>query len=103
MPSPLPRPVRTIVIATDAGHAGTVLMATQLARQLPPGVEILHCSVDSLPRRTDVVLAHTRLADRVARDDNGRVLVVYEKPVGDPAIKDLAEAITAGWPAPCPG
>lgn len=95
----LPGPVRTVVIATDAGYGSSVLMATQLSRLLPSGVAVLHSSVDSLPVHADVVLVRAGLADRVARGA-AQAVVRYEQPVGDPAVVELAAAINAGWGAP---
>ena len=57
--------VRKIVVACDAGMGSSVMLASQLRKQLKKfSVTVEHTPVNSIPADADVVVTHTGLAAR---------------------------------------
>ncbi|MFC4061571.1 PTS lactose transporter subunit IIB [Planomonospora corallina] len=89
--------IRKIVVACDAGMGSSVMLATQVRRQLKDlRIEVVHTPVNSIPGDADVVLCHAGLADRARASAPGTVLVPFQVFIGDPAVTRLIETIRKG-------
>ncbi len=97
MPSIEGSQVRKLVIACDAGMGSSVLMANQLKKRLRDnGVVIEHSPIDAIPADADLVLTHTKLADRTRAHAGDRPVVAFSAFVGDPAVDGVVAAIHGG-------
>jgi len=97
MPSIEGTQVRKLVIACDAGMGSSVLMANQLKKRLKDnGVVIEHSPLDAIPADADLVLTHSKLADRVRPHAGDRPVVAFTAFVGDPAVDGVVTAIHEG-------
>ncbi|MBN6058474.1 PTS lactose transporter subunit IIB [Nonomuraea sp. RK-328] len=89
--------VHKIIVACDAGMGSSVMLATQLRKQLKDtGVSVEHTPVDSIPADADVVLCHAGLAARAAAAAPDKVLVPFQIFLGDPAVTRLVNTIKNG-------
>ncbi|WP_196445420.1 PTS lactose transporter subunit IIB [Planomonospora sp. ID67723] len=93
--------IRKIVIACDAGMGSSVMLATQVRRQLKgEGIEVVHTPVNSIPGDADVVLCHAGLAARaravISAKAPDTVLIPFQVFIGDPAVTRLIDAIKKG-------
>ncbi|GIH95832.1 PTS lactose transporter subunit IIB [Planobispora siamensis] len=89
--------IHKIVIACDAGMGSSVMLASQVRKQLKgEGVEVVHTPVNSIPGDADVVLCHAGLADRARASAPGVVLVPFQVFIGDPAVTRLIDTIKKG-------
>ncbi|GAT67102.1 PTS lactose transporter subunit IIB [Planomonospora sphaerica] len=89
--------IRKIVVACDAGMGSSVMLATQVRRQLRgEQIEVVHTPVNSIPGDADVVLCHAGLADRARASAPGTVLVPFQVFIGDPAVTRLIDTIKKG-------
>ncbi|MEU8245564.1 PTS lactose transporter subunit IIB [Nonomuraea sp. NPDC048916] len=89
--------IRKIIVACDAGMGSSVMLASQLRKQLKAsGVVVEHTPVNSIPDDADVVLCHAGLADRARASAPGKVLVSFQIFLGDPAVTKLIAAIRNG-------
>ncbi|GGO63882.1 PTS lactose transporter subunit IIB [Nonomuraea cavernae] len=89
--------IRKIIVACDAGMGSSVMLASQLRKQLKAsGVVVEHTPVNSIPADADVVLCHTGLADRARASAPGKVLVPFQIFLGDPAVSKLIATIRNG-------
>ncbi|WP_067172886.1 PTS lactose transporter subunit IIB [Microtetraspora niveoalba] len=89
--------IRKIVVACDAGMGSSVMLASQLRKQLKGlGIEVEHTPVNSIPADADVVVCHSGLADRARKTAPGTVLVPITIFIGDPAVTTLVTAIKNG-------
>jgi mannitol-specific phosphotransferase system IIBC component len=89
--------IRKIVVACDAGMGSSVMLATQVRRQLKgERIEVVHTPVNSIPGDADVVLCHAGLADRARASAPGTVLVPFQVFIGDPAVTRLIDTIKKG-------
>ncbi|GIH77938.1 PTS lactose transporter subunit IIB [Planobispora longispora] len=89
--------IRKIVIACDAGMGSSVMLASQVRKQLKgEGVEVVHTPVNSIPGDADVVLCHAGLADRARASAPGVVLIPFQVFIGDPAVTRLVDTIKKG-------
>jgi len=89
--------VRKVVVACDAGMGSSVMLASQLRRELrnlPVIVE--HHSVASIPGDADVVLCQLGLADRARSRAPGSVVVGFRLFLGDPAVARVVAAVKQG-------
>lgn len=97
MPSIEGSQVRKLVIACDAGMGSSVLMANQLKKRLKDnGVTIEHSPIDAIPADADLVLTHTKLADRTRAHAGDRPVVAFSAFIGDPAVDGVVAAIHCG-------
>ena len=97
MPSIDSKDIRKIIVACDAGMGSSVMLATQLRKQLrATGVTVEHTPVNSIPDDADVVLCHAGLADRARVSAPGKVLVPFQIFLGDPAVTRLIATIKNG-------
>ncbi|WP_101789336.1 PTS lactose transporter subunit IIB [Nonomuraea indica] len=89
--------IRKIIVACDAGMGSSVMLATQLRKQLrDTGVTVEHTPVNSIPADADVVLCHAGLAARAQAAAPGKLLVPFQIFLGDPAVTRLVDAIKKG-------
>jgi mannitol-specific phosphotransferase system IIBC component len=89
--------VRKIVVACDAGMGSSVMLASQLRKELKKfSVEVEHTPVNSIPSDADVIVCHTGLAARAKAGAPGKVLVPFQVFLGDPAVTKLVAAIKGG-------
>jgi mannitol-specific phosphotransferase system IIBC component len=91
--------IRKIVVACDAGMGSSVMLASQLRRQLEPySVSVEHTPVNSVPADADVVVCHAGLAERARVSAPNTVIVLFQLFVGDPRVAALVAAIKRGEP-----
>lgn len=89
--------IKTLVVACDAGMGSSVMLASQLRRQLKKnGVTVVHAPVASIPAEADVIVTHQGLADRVRGVAPDTVIVPIQLFIGDPAVARLVSAIQSG-------
>lgn len=89
--------IKKVVVACDAGMGSSVMLASQLRRQLKRhSVTVEHTPVNHIPTDADVVVVHSGLADRARAGAPDRVIVPVEVFLGDPAVTALVEAVTNG-------
>ncbi|SEU20572.1 PTS lactose transporter subunit IIB [Nonomuraea wenchangensis] len=89
--------IHKIIVACDAGMGSSVMLASQLRKQLKDsGVTVEHTPVNSIPDDADVVVCHTGLAARARAAAPGKVLVSFQIFLGDPAVTKLVNTIKNG-------
>jgi mannitol-specific phosphotransferase system IIBC component len=89
--------VRKIVVACDAGMGSSVMLASQLRRQLDKNaVTVEHTPVNSIPADADVIVCHRGLADRARAGAPDKVIVAVQVFIGDPAVTKLIAAVRSG-------
>ncbi|HEV8650495.1 MAG TPA: PTS lactose transporter subunit IIB [Actinomycetes bacterium] len=97
MPSVEGSNVKKVVIACDAGMGSSVMLASQLKKQLKnSGVTVEHTPVNSIPADADVVLTHVGLADRARAIVPDKVVLTFQVYLGDPAFNKLVNAVKDG-------
>ncbi|GII42242.1 PTS lactose transporter subunit IIB [Planotetraspora phitsanulokensis] len=89
--------VHKIVVACDAGMGSSVMLASQLRKQLKSAqVQVEHTPVNSIPADADVVVCHVGLADRARATAPSVVLIPFQVFIGDPAVAKLVSTIKSG-------
>ena len=89
--------IRSVVIACDAGMGSSVMVASQMKKQLAPyAVTVTHTPVNSIPDTADVILVQAGLADRARASAPGKVILPFQLFMGDPAFAKLVSAIRDG-------
>jgi mannitol-specific phosphotransferase system IIBC component len=89
--------VRKLVVACDAGMGSSVMLASQLKRELRNlEVTVEHHPVAAIPTDADVVLCHAGLAERARRSAPGAVVVGFRVFLGDPAVARVVAAVRRG-------
>ncbi len=89
--------VRKVVVACDAGMGSSVMLASQLRRQLSANsVTVEHTPVNSIPADADVVVVHRGLADRARASAPNTVIVTVQVFIGDPAVNAIVAAVKNG-------
>ena len=89
--------IQKVVVACDAGMGSSVMLASQLRRQLKKHqVTVEHTPVNSIPADADVVVCHAGLADRARGSAPGKVIVPVQVFIGDPAITRLVKLVESG-------
>ncbi|NRQ37236.1 PTS lactose transporter subunit IIB [Nonomuraea sp. NN258] len=97
MPSIDSKDIRKIIVACDAGMGSSVMLASQLRKQLKEsGVAVEHTPVNSIPDDADVIVVHSGLAARARAAAPGKVLVPFQIFLGDPAVTRLVATIKNG-------
>ncbi|TVR25737.1 MAG: PTS lactose transporter subunit IIB [Nitriliruptor sp.] len=98
MPSIEGKDVKSVVVACEAGMGSSVLLTTQLAKQLKPhGVAVTHSPVNRLTDDTaDVVLCHQGLLSRARQAAPNSVVIPFQMFMGDPAFAKVTAAISSG-------
>jgi len=89
--------IHKIVVACDAGMGSSVMLATQLRKQLKDhNVLVEHTPVNSIPADADVVVCHAGLANRARAGAPDKVLIPFQVFIGDPAVTRLVSTIKSG-------
>jgi mannitol-specific phosphotransferase system IIBC component len=89
--------VHKVVVACDAGMGSSVMLASQLRRQLAgQAVTVEHTPVSSIPADADVVVVHRGLADRARAIAPDTVIVPVQVFIGDPAVNAIVTAVKNG-------
>jgi mannitol-specific phosphotransferase system IIBC component len=89
--------IRKVVVACDAGMGSSVMLASQLRRQLKKhSVLVEHTPVNTIPADADVVICHRGLADRARVSAPGKVIVPIQVFIGDPAVAKVVNAVQNG-------
>ncbi|MEW2329677.1 PTS lactose transporter subunit IIB [Micromonospora chersina] len=89
--------IQKIVVACDAGMGSSVMLASQLRKQLSKhSVTVEHTPVDHIPADADVVVVHTGLAARARANAPGKVIVPFQVFIGDPAVAKVVAAVKNG-------
>jgi mannitol-specific phosphotransferase system IIBC component len=89
--------VHKIVVACDAGMGSSVMLASQLRKQLKNAqVQVEHTPVNSIPADADVVVCHVGLAARARATAPDVVLIPFQVFIGDPAVTKLVSTIKSG-------
>ena len=98
MPSINGKDIKRVIVACEAGMGSSVLLTTQLSKQLGPhGVAVEHQPVNRLTDDSaDVVLCHRGLADRARQATPATVVLPFDLFMGDPAFTRLEAAIKDG-------
>jgi mannitol-specific phosphotransferase system IIBC component len=89
--------VHKIVVACDAGMGSSVMLASQLRKELKKfPIEVEHNPVNSIAGDADVVVCHAGLAARAQASAPGKMIVPFQVFLGDPAVARLVAAIKGG-------
>lgn len=89
--------IKKIVVACDAGMGSSVMLASQLRKQLKrQAVTVEHTPVNHIPADADVVVVHEGMAARARSGAPDTVIVPIQVFLGDPAVKKLVAAVTDG-------
>jgi mannitol-specific phosphotransferase system IIBC component len=88
--------IHKVVVACDAGMGSSVMLASQLRRQLGGSVTVEHTPVSAIPADADVVVVHRGLADRARAVAPNTVIVPVQVFIGDPAVNSIVAAVKAG-------
>ncbi|MEV4118554.1 PTS lactose transporter subunit IIB [Micromonospora sp. NPDC049645] len=89
--------IKKVVVACDAGMGSSVMLASQLRRQLAKNaVTVEHTPVDSIPADADVVICHQGLAARARVSAPDTVIVPIQVFIGDPAVTRVVNAVQRG-------
>jgi mannitol-specific phosphotransferase system IIBC component len=89
--------VHKLVVACDAGMGSSVMLASQLRKQLKShSVQVEHTPVAAIPADADVVICHAGLADRARATAPGKLVIPFQVFIGDPAVTKVVEAIKSG-------
>jgi mannitol-specific phosphotransferase system IIBC component len=91
------RDVHKLVVACDAGMGSSVMLASQLRKQLKKfQVTVVHSPLNEIPGDADVVLCHAGLAARARVSAPEKVIVPFEVFLGDPAVARVVAAVRDG-------
>ena len=97
MPSIESTDVKKLVIACDAGMGSSVMLASNVKKQLKgTSVIVEHTPVDHIPADADVVMCHAGLAERARKTRPDTVIVPFRLFMGDPAVTKVINAIKNG-------
>jgi mannitol-specific phosphotransferase system IIBC component len=89
--------VQKIVVACDAGMGSSVMLASQLRKELKKySVVVEHTPVNTIPDDADIIVCHQGLAKRAAAGAGGKPIVKFQVFIGDPAVTRLVSAIKNG-------
>jgi len=89
--------VKKLIVACDAGMGSSVMLASQLRKQLAKnGVTVEHSPVANIPSDADVVVTQAGLADRARGVVPDIPVIPFQLFLGDPAVAKLVKAIQNG-------
>lgn len=89
--------IHKVVVACDAGMGSSVMLASQLRKQLKPySVTVEHSPVDSIPDDADLIVVHAGLAQRARAGKPGKPIIGFQVFIGDPAVAKVVAAIRDG-------
>jgi PTS system mannitol-specific IIB component len=91
------RDVHKLVVACDAGMGSSVMLASQLRKQLKKfEVTVVHSPVNQIPGDADVIVCHAGLAARARVSAPEKVIVPFQVFLGDPAVARVVAAVRDG-------
>ncbi|MDR0952030.1 MAG: PTS mannitol transporter subunit IICB [Oscillospiraceae bacterium] len=89
--------VKKIAFACDAGMGSSAMGATKLRKKLKAaglgGIEVIHCSVDELPKDIDVIVCHKDLGERAQSACKGARLITITDFLNAPEYDELIESL----------
>ena len=89
--------IHKVIVACDAGMGSSVMLASQLRRQLKgQGVTVEHTPVNSIPADADVIVVHRGLAQRARASAPDTVIIGVQVFIGDPAVNAIINAVKTG-------
>jgi mannitol-specific phosphotransferase system IIBC component len=89
--------IHKVVVACDAGMGSSVMLASQLRRQLSGrSVTVEHTPVNSIPVDADVIVVHKGLAERARVSAPDTVIIPVQVFIGDPAVNAIVAAVKDG-------
>jgi PTS system mannitol-specific IIB component len=89
--------VKKLIVACDAGMGSSVMLASQLKKQLAKsGVTVEHSPVANIPSDADVVVTQAGLAERARGVVPDVPVVPFQLFLGDPSVAKLVKAIQDG-------
>ncbi|MGC4803518.1 PTS lactose transporter subunit IIB [Micromonospora sp. DT233] len=89
--------IKKVVVACDAGMGSSVMLASQLRRQLAKNnVTVEHSPVNTIPADADVIVCHQGLAARARVTAPDKVIVPIQVFIGDPAVTKVVNAVQRG-------
>jgi mannitol-specific phosphotransferase system IIBC component len=89
--------IHKLVVACDAGMGSSVMLASQLKKQLKKQhVEVTHTPVAEIPKDADLVVTHAGLAERARAMAPGIPVVPFQIFLGDPAVAKVVSAVQNG-------
>ena len=89
--------VKKLIVACDAGMGSSVMLVSQLKKQLAKsGVTVEHSPVASIPSDADVVVTQAGLADRARGVVPDVPVIPFQLFLGDPSVAALVKAIQNG-------
>jgi mannitol-specific phosphotransferase system IIBC component len=89
--------VHKLVVACDAGMGSSVMLASQLRKQLKKfEVTVVHSPVSQIPADADVVVCHAGLAAQARAKSPETVIVPFQMFIGDPAVARVVAAVRDG-------
>lgn len=89
--------IHKVVVACDAGMGSSVMLASQLRKQLSgQSVTVEHTPVNSIPADADVIVVHSGLAQRARASAPNTVIVPVRVFIGDPAVNAIVVAVKNG-------
>lgn len=84
--------VKKIVFACDAGMGSSAMGASKFRnkiKELNLGIEVMHASVDEIPKDTDIVVTHKTLIDRAKKSCPNAELIGIQNFLTDDNIQNL--------------
>lgn len=84
--------VKKIVFACDAGMGSSAMGASKFRnkiKELNLGIEVIHASVDEIPKDTDIVVTHKTLIDRAKKSCPNAELIGIQNFLTDDNIQNL--------------
>jgi mannitol-specific phosphotransferase system IIBC component len=89
--------IHKVIVACDAGMGSSVMLASQLRRQLSgKSVTVEHTPVNSIPADADVVVVHKGMAERARASAPEKVIVPVQVFIGDPGVNAIVAAVKNG-------
>ena len=88
--------VNLIMFACDAGMGSSALGATRFRKRTSLAgleVKVRNCAVDQVPDATDLIVCQRGLAERVKGTNPGKVVVIIDNFLSDPALDRLLERL----------
>lgn len=89
--------IKKLIVACDAGMGSSVMLASQLKKQLSKsGVTVEHSPVANIPADADLVVTQSALAERARGVVPGVPVVPFMLFLGDPGVAKIVKAIQNG-------
>ncbi len=89
--------IHKLVVACDAGMGSSVMLASQLRKQLKKyPVTVEHSPVSEIPADADLIVCHAGLAERARARAGSTPVVAFQVFLGDPAVTRILNAIKEG-------